>query len=194
MERVRHLRTKDPIRADHRRHVRRLDRDLEVEVVEPLEQLDLFERGGDQRLRLITMRQLVEVLRQRTGVGTDAHWDPGALRRLDDLGHALRAADVARVDADRRDARVDRLQRERGVEVDVRDHGNRAETHDRPQRLRVLSLWHRATDDLATGAREHGDLSDRRLDVARRGQRHRLDDDGRTAADGDIADFDGAFA
>ena len=41
MERVRHLRGEHSVGADHRRHVRRLDRDLELAVVELLEQLDL---------------------------------------------------------------------------------------------------------------------------------------------------------
>ena len=50
VERVRHLRRQHPVGADHRRHVARLDRDLEVAVVELLEQLDLLDRGGDECL------------------------------------------------------------------------------------------------------------------------------------------------
>ena len=42
--------------------------------------------------------------------------------------------------------------------------------------------------DLAAGGRERGDLRRRRLDVVRLRQRHRLDDDGRAAADRDAAD------
>ena len=42
----------------------RLDRDLEVAVVE-LEQLDLLEGGGDERLRLILLGQPAQMLRER---------------------------------------------------------------------------------------------------------------------------------
>ena len=48
--------------------MRRLDRDLEVPVVEPLEELDLLERGGDERLRLVLLREVVEVLGERAGL------------------------------------------------------------------------------------------------------------------------------
>ena len=40
------------------------------------------------------------------------------------------------------------------------------------------------------GRRERGDLRGRRLDVVRLRERHRLDDDGRSAADRDAADRD----
>ena len=45
-------------------------------------------------------------------------------------------------------------------------------------------------DDLAAGRGERGDLRGRRLDVVRLRQRHRLDDDGRAAADPHAADGD----
>ena len=57
-----------------------------------------------------------------------------------------------------------------------------------PQRLGVLGLRHGDADDLAAGRRERRDLRGRRLDVVRLRQRHRLDDDGRAAADLDAAD------
>ncbi len=100
------------------------------------------------------------------------------------------AADVAGVDAHRRDARVDRLQGERGVEVDVGDHRQRREPHDLRQRQRVLRLGHGAADELAACGRERGDLRRRRLDVMGLRQGHRLDDDGCAAADGHAADPD----
>ena len=179
-----------PVGADHRRHVRRLDRDLEVAVVELLEDLDLLERLHDERLGRVLARELLEVLRQRAGVGADPHRDARALRRLDDLLGLVRAADVAGVDPHRRDAGVDRLERERGVEMDVRDHRDRRQADDQRQRLRVLELRHRDADDLAARRRERGDLRRRRLDVVRLRERHRLDDDRRAAADRDAADPD----
>ena len=104
VERVRHLLGEHPVGADHRRHVARLDRDLEVVEVEPLEQPHLLERRLDERLGLVLLRELVEVLRQRAGVGADPHRDPGLLRGLDDELDLVGAADVAGVDADGGDA------------------------------------------------------------------------------------------
>ena len=45
--------------------MRRLHGDLEVAVVEPLEELDLLERSGDERLGLVLLGEVVEVLGQR---------------------------------------------------------------------------------------------------------------------------------
>ena len=53
VERVRHLLGEHPVGADHRRHVARLDGDLEVVEVEALEQAHLLERRLDERLRLV---------------------------------------------------------------------------------------------------------------------------------------------
>jgi hypothetical protein len=46
--------------------VARLDRDLEVVEVELLEQLDLLDRRSDERFRLITLGDVLEVLGQRS--------------------------------------------------------------------------------------------------------------------------------
>ena len=119
---------------------------------------------------------------------------PPAFAASHDERDLVGAADVAGVDAHRRDAGLDRLQREARVEVDVGDHRERREADDPRQRLGVLELRHRDADDLAAGARERGDLRGRRLDVVRLRQRHRLDDDGRAAADRDAADRDLALA
>ena len=190
VQRVRDLVGEHPVGPDHRRDVRRLDRDLEVAEVEPLEDLDLLERLDDERLGRVCARELLEVLGERAGVGADPHRDPGPLRRPDDLLGLVGAADVARVDADRVHARLDRLQRERRVEVDVRDHRDRREPDDQRERLRVLELRHGDPDDLAAGRGERGDLRGRRLDVVRLRERHRLHDDGRATADRDAADLD----
>ena len=193
VKRVRDAGRKHPVGPDHRRDMRGLDRDLEVAVVELLEQLDLLQCGGDERFRLILLGEPEQMLRQRPRVGADPHRDPGPLGRDHDLGHAFGAADVPRVDSHRRHAGVDRPEREAGVEVDVRDHRQRREPHDLLQRLGVLDLRHRAAHDLAARRGERGDLRGRRGHVARRCQRHRLDDDRRTAADLDVAYLDAAF-
>ena len=91
VQRIRHLRGEHPVGADHRRHVGCLDRDLEVAVVELLEQLDLLECGGDERLGLVLACELLQVRRQRAGVRADPHRDAGLLCGLDDELHLVRA-------------------------------------------------------------------------------------------------------
>ena len=68
-----------------------------------------------------------------------------------DLLDLVGAADVAGVDAHGGDARVDRPQRQRGVEVDVGDHRQRRAGDDRRQRVGVGPARHRHADDVAAG-------------------------------------------
>src|SRR3954447_12038529 len=110
VEWIRHPAREDPVGADHRRHVTRLDGDLEVAVVELLEQPHLLERRLDQCFGLILVREALEVLRQRAGICADAHRGVVPLRRLDDLLDLVRAADVAGVDPDGGDSGLDRLE------------------------------------------------------------------------------------
>ena len=77
-----------------------LDRDLELAIVEALEQFDLLQRLGDERLRSVTPCQLLQVLR-----ATSRHWRrsasqmPAALAAFTTCSTPVRAADVAWVDA-----------------------------------------------------------------------------------------------
>ena len=80
-------------------------------------------------------------------------------------------------------ARVDRLQRQRVIEVDVGDHRDRRALHDRLQRDGVLLARYGDAHELAAGVRHAADLRERRLDVAGVGLRHRLYDDRRPPAD-----------
>ena len=92
------------------------------------------------------------------------------------------------VEADAVRPGVDRLQRERVVEVDVGDHRNGRLRHDRLERHGVLVARHGDPHQLAARLDHAADLRDGRLDVARVRLRHRLHDDGRPAADRDAAD------
>ena len=190
VQRIRHLRGEHPVRADHRRHVRRLDRDLEVAVFELLEQLDLLERRRDQRLGLVLLGERVEMLRERARVRADAHRNAGALGGPHHLLDLVRPADVPGVDADGRHAGVDRLEGKRGVEVDVRDDRDRREPDDECERRGVLVLRDGHAHDLAPRRRQRRDLRGRGGHVVRLRQRHRLYDDGRAAADEHVADAD----
>ena len=87
-------------------------------------------------------------------------------------------------------AGVDRLQRERVVEVDVRDDRDRRDREDLLERDDVFVARHGAADDLAAGLVHAVDLIDRRLLVGGLGLGHRLHHDRRAAADRDVADPD----
>src|SRR5207249_9290598 len=88
------------------------------------------------------------------------------------------------------DAGVDRTEREAGVEMDVGDDRDRREPHELRKRVDVLGFRHGHAYDLAARGGERGDLRRRLLDVVRLRQRHRLHDDGRSAADLHVADAD----
>ena len=85
----------------------------------------VLDRRSYQRLDGALALQLVQVLGQRPRVHPDAQWNPSRACLLDHLAGLLEAADVARVDAHAVRPRVDRLERERVVEVDVGDHRDR---------------------------------------------------------------------
>src|SRR6266540_1051440 len=190
VQRIRHLCGQHPVRPDHGRNVARLDGDLDVAEVEALEQADLLDRGLDEGLCLVLLRELGEMLRERAGVRTDSHRDARGLRGANDLRDLVRAADVARIDAHRGHPLLDRLQGQARVEVDVGDDGDRRQADELRQCLGVLRLRNGDAHDLATCGCESGDLRSRRLDVVRLREGHRLDDDGRAAPDLDPADAD----
>ena len=80
----------------------------------------------------------------------------------DDLGDLVRPADVAGVQAHARGAVLDRLQRQRVVEVDVGDDRDRRLRDDRLQRLGVLVARDGDADDVRAGLRAAMDLVHRR--------------------------------
>ena len=155
-----------------------------------MHELDELGRRGRQRLDGVVALEDVQVLGQRAGVHADAHRRAGELRARDDLGDLVRAADVARVQADAVRAGVDRLQRERVVEVDVGDDRDRRLHDDRLERLDVAVARHGDADDVGARLGDLVDLVHRRLQVGGLGLRHRLHGDGGAAADGDAADHD----
>ena len=81
VERVVDLLREQAVRGDRVRHVRRLDRDLEVLEAEPVHELHVLQRGGHERLDGVLALELVEVLGKRAGVDADPHRHAG-LRAL----------------------------------------------------------------------------------------------------------------
>ena len=106
------------------------------------------------------------------------------------LDLVVELADVARVDADRGAAGVDRGVDVLRLEVDVGDDRDLRLARDRRQRVGVVLGRAGHAHDVAAGGRELGDLLQRRVDVGGRRRRHRLHGDGRVAADRDLADLD----
>ena len=83
---------------------------------------------------------------------------------------------------------VDRLERERVIEVDVRDHGDRRLRDDRLQGVGVLLARHGDADEIGSGLRDLPDLLHRGLEIGRFGLRHRLYGHGCAPTDEDPAD------
>ena len=146
--------------GDRVRHVRRLDRDLEVRRSRgaPSARRTRPRRSTSASTRVLALER-VQVLGQRAGVDADAH----RRRRLASPASATSAtfsgpADVARVQADAVRAGVDRLQRQRVVEVDVGDDRDRRLAHDRLERLDVLVARHGARARCRRPRRRRADL------------------------------------
>ncbi len=118
------------------------------------------------------------------GPGVDADPD-GHLVRLARVGHEpdlVLSADVAGVDADLVDARLDGGEGEFIVHLDVRDDGHPDVFFQSFDGLDIFHVRDRKADELAAGGRQFSRLKDVRLDVALRRIEHGLDDDGCVSA------------
>ena len=148
-----------PVGGDRVGHAGGLDRDLEVLEVQPLHQLHVLLGGGDERLHRLERSSSCRCL------GSDPEFTPDAQRHLAALARSTTSrvfswpADVARVDAHAVGAGVDRLEGQRVVEVDVRDHRDRRLAHDPPQRVHVLVARHGAAHQVRARVRDGVDLA-----------------------------------
>ena len=172
-----------PVRVDHQRHVRRLHRDLHVVEVDLAEQVELVHRRRDHRLGRDAAVPLGHRGIERTRVHADADRHAARLGLGRDELDVLGLADVARVEAQRLHAGLERAERELVLEVDVGDDRHRRARHDLRERLGRLFLVARAAHDVAAGRGERVDLRERAVDVGGLGRGHRLDRDRRVAAD-----------
>ena len=161
-----------------------LDRDLDVAEVVLLEEGRLPQRRLHERLggglAVLLEESLVE------GPGVDADADRGAvvLGSPGDLADlVVERLDVPRVDAHGRTPGFDGREDVLRLEVDVGDDRDVALAGDLGQGVGVVLAGHRDAYDLAAGGSELGDLLQRAVDVGRERRAHRLDADGRVAAD-----------
>ena len=176
---------------DHDDRVVVLDGDLDVAEVVLLEEGRLPQGRLDQGLggRLAVLLEEAPV----EGARVDADADGGAVvpGRLGDLlDLVVELLDIARVDADRCAAGLDRREHVLRLEVDVGDDRDLRLAGDGRQRVGVVLRRAGDADDLAAGGGEFGDLLEGRADVggARRG--HRLHRDRGVSADGHGSDLD----
>ena len=119
----------------------------------------------------------------------DANRDAPRLGFAGDDPHAVGLPDVAGIEAQLVDARLERGEREPVVEVNVGDQRQPDPRLDLPQRGRGGLVGHGHPHDLAPERLEPLDLRDRGVGVARVGGRHRLHGDRCPAADRHAADL-----
>ena len=117
---------------------------------------------------------------------------PAVLGRVQHLALPFELADVARIDAHLRHARLDGLEGIAVVKVDVGDHGAWCTRHHLGERVCILGPRHGHAHDVGSSFVEARDLFDAVLDVVRLARRHRLHRDGRATADLDGSYLDGA--
>ena len=133
-----------------------------------------------------------DVLFEGARVDADADGDPPRRRGPDDLADLLPRADVAGIEPQAVDARVEGGQGQPVVEVDVGDERDPALPADLPEGGGRGPVRDGQPDDLRPGLLQPADLRRRRPDVPGVGLGHGLDDDGGAAADDDAAHGDGA--
>ena len=146
------------------------------------ENLDVTQRRKHHRFGGVAERFL-EIGRERAHVHADANRDLARFCRGHDFGDLLRIADVARIQAQFRDAGFDRRQRHLMIEVDVGDDRYRRARDDRRQARGIGRILYGDAHDLAAFHREAVDLLERLVGVGGIGRRHRLHDDRMIAAD-----------
>ena len=171
-------------------HVGRLHRDLDV--VEALlgeeAQLDLGRL--DQGLGGGPAVLLVQPGVEGAGVDADADRDAPVLALAGDELDLLRLAEVAGVEPQAVDARLEGGQGHLHVEVDVGHDRHRAAGHDTGQALGGLPLVAGAAHDVGAGRLQGVDLGQGAVDVGGLGDGHRLHGDRGAAADRHRSDHD----
>ena len=184
------------VRVDHEQRIDRLGADhdvVEILLVEDVEVfLELGDHDGEEVAMLVVAENAAEFLQafllvlaldDRAFVDADADGDLLRLAGLDDIADLGAVGDVAGVEANLVNARVDRFQRPLKMEMHIRDdrHGHLRE--DFLQRGGVLLLRNRDADDIRPGGGELLDLGDAFVDFVRIAGGHGLDGNRRIPAD-----------
>ena len=171
-----------PVGVDHQRHVRRLDRDLDVVEADLLEVGELAHRRLHECFGSGATVALVQLGIERSGVDADANGHAAVARLGGDGLDVLGLADVAGVEPQAVHTGLEGGQRQPMLEVDVGHDRHRRPGHDARQPLRRFRLVARAANDVGARAGQRVDLGQRGVDVGRLGDRHRLHADRGAAA------------
>ena len=112
---------------------------LKFAEVQALHQLDELDRGGHERLDRVLALELTQILGSEPEFTPIRIGVPNSARALGPTFPTLSGPPMLPgVQADAVRACLERLERERVVEVDISDHRNRRVDDDRPQRFDVL--------------------------------------------------------
>ena len=163
----------------------RLKRDLHIVEVQLLKHTYVLHGGFDQcfcRYAAVLRENLVI---ERTGVNADTDGDSSLTCCRNDLLDALRPADVARVDAQCRNALRHRLKGKLVVEVDVGDERRLDLPHNIAEIFRCLHIGYGNAYNVTARRRKFTDLLNGRLRVRRLRIAHGLHGDRSTSPNGD---------
>src|SRR5690606_7977777 len=119
-----------------------------LRVVETVEDIDMPQRGLDQRGRGGLAVLALQILAQGAGIDADAYRDATVPRAVYDRPHFFVVADVAGVDSQAIDTVFGHLQRDLVIEMDVRDQRHADLCPDFPESLGRLHARHRDAHDI----------------------------------------------
>ena len=178
------------IGGDGEKHVRGLDRHLEVQEIVVLENMDVPKRAFHQGLGTGFGIFLQEIALQGPGVDADAHGAPMVPGRGDDLADPVHGTDVAGIDAQAGRPRLGRFDGTAVMEMDIGDDGHCHLADDLRQGPARFLVGAGNADDIDARLFQFADLGDGPLDIGGRGIGHGLDGNQRIAAHGHGADAD----
>ena len=179
-----------PVCLDHDDGVVVFDRNLEVvEVV--LFKKARFPHGTFNESFCRSFTVLLQKARfERSSIDTDANGHVGSFRGSSNLADlVIKLANVARVDPNSPNSRVDSRKDVTRLEVNVGDHRELALCRDDVQNVGVILVRHSNANNVAPRCRELGNLLQSGIDIRRLSSRHRLNAHLRLATDPDLSDL-----
>ena len=161
-----------------------LERNLHVVEILRLEDMHVLHGGSHHSLRRDATVLREDFLVQRTRIDADTDGDLCGLGFPDHSPDLLLAADVARIQAQCRNALMNGLDGQLIVKMNIGNQWHPDLFDDVAKILRRIHIRHGQAHDIAARRLQRTDLRHRRLGVRRLRIRHRLHGDGSAAADG----------
>ena len=182
MQRIVRFRCEQAVGRHHQRHIARLHRDACIIKTVGLEQLEVRKRALNQRLRRRVAVFFEQLFIQTSAIHADTDRNVLLLADIDHSADALRAADVAGVDANFGSTGLGCGDGEAVVKMDVRDERQGRLRADLAERMRCVHVRDGEPRDLTACGGQLSDLPERPFDVCRACIEHGLDGDRRAAA------------